>query len=283
MNFKNLFKRAAAGVIYVAIILFALLGGEYAFLAIFGLFLAVALYEFFRMAAGDSCKTACKIFQIVSGLVIYFSFFLFLKKISLIAFPYAIAAYVLMLFLSTIFIKRKDIIQTTAYSLLGHIYITLPLSILLFISQRYGNIIGLGNFNNLFVLAIFVLIWINDTGAFLFGSLFGKHRLIERISPKKSVEGFIFGIVISVIAAIIFSHYFQSISIYLWISIGLITSVFASLGDLFESLLKRTFGVKDSGNLIPGHGGILDRIDSLLIVFPAIFLFLLFYTKFGLI
>lgn len=282
MNLNNLVKRTAAGIIYVAIILFALLGGEIAFLAIFGLFLSVALYEFFRMADNDSCRTACKIFQIVSGLVIYLSFYLLLKKISLIAFPYAIAAYVLMLFLSTIFINRKDIIQTTAYSLFGHIYITLPLSILLFVSQRYGDIISIGNYKNLFMLAIFVLIWINDTGAFLFGSLFGKHRLIERISPKKSVEGFISGIVISVIAAIVFSLYFHSISIYLWVAIGFITSIFASLGDLFESLLKRTFGVKDSGNIIPGHGGILDRIDSLLIVFPAIFLLLLFCTRFGL-
>lgn len=280
MNLNNLAKRTAAGAIYVAIILYALFWGEVVFLAVFGLFLAVALYEFFRMAENDSCKTACKIFQIVSGLTIYLLFFLFLKRISLIALPFAIAAYILVLFLSTIFINWKDIIQTTAFSLLGHIYITLPLSILLFISQQYGNIIG--NCNNLFVLAIFVLIWINDIAAFLFGSLFGKHKLIERISPKKSVEGFISGIAISVVAAIIFSIYFQSISVYLWVVIGLITPIFASLGDLFESLLKRTFGVKDSGNLIPGHGGILDRIDSLLIVFPAIFLFLLFCTRFGL-
>lgn len=280
MNFNNLVKRTAAGAIYVAIILFALLGGENLFLAIFGLFLAVALYEFFRLANKDSYGRACKIFQIVSGLTIYFSFFLFLKKISLITFHFAIAAYILILFLSTIFINRKDIIQTTAYSLLGHIYITLPLSVLLFISQRYGDLIG--NYKNMFILTIFVLIWINDTAAFLFGSLFGKHRLIERISPKKSVEGFISGIAISVIAVIIFSIYFQSISVYLWVAIGLITPIFASLGDLFESLLKRTFGVKDSGNLIPGHGGILDRIDSLLIVFPTIFLFLLFCTRFGL-
>lgn len=263
----------------MAIILYALLGGEVVFLAVFGLFLAIALYEFFRMV-NNSCGRVCKIFQIVSGLAIYFSFFLFLKEISLVAFPFAIAAYILVLFLSTIFINRKDIIQTTAFSLLGHIYITLPLSILLFISQRYGDIIG--NYKNLFVLAIFVLIWINDTAAFLFGSMFGKHRLIERISPKKSIEGFISGIAFSVIAAIISSIYFQSISVYLWIAIGLITPVFASLGDLFESLLKRTFGVKDSGNLIPGHGGILDRIDSLLIVFPAIFLFLLLCTNFEL-
>ena len=123
--------------------------------------------------------------------------------------------------------------------------------------------------------------WINDTAAFLFGSLFGKHRLIERISPKKSVEGFVSGILICIIATLIAAPYFPTISIYLWVAIGLITPVFASLGDLFESLLKRTYGVKDSGNIIPGHGGILDRIDSLLVVFPTIYLFLLFCSAFG--
>lgn len=279
LNFYNLVKRTTAGAVYIAIVLFALLGGEYAFLAVFGVFQIVGLYEFYRMTEkGTHCRIH-KYFHIFYGLLIYLSCFLYLQDIFVAALPLTAISYLLILFISAIFIDRKEIVETTAYSLLGQIYITLPLSILMFISHRYGNLIG--DVSNMLILVVFVLIWINDTAAFLFGSLFGKHRLIERISPKKSVEGFVSGILICIIATLIAAPYFPTISIYLWVAIGLITPVFASLGDLFESLLKRTYGVKDSGNIIPGHGGILDRIDSLLVVFPTIYLFLLFCSAFG--
>ena len=125
-----------------------------------------------------------------------------------------------------------------------------------------------------FVLAIFVFIWVNDTAAFVVGSLFGKHKFIERISPKKTVEGFIGGIVFSVLAAVILSKFFTDYSLAFWIGFSIVTALFGTLGDLFESLIKRTYEVKDSGSLIPGHGGILDRIDSLLIAIPAVYIYL---------
>jgi phosphatidate cytidylyltransferase len=120
------------------------------------------------------------------------------------------------------------------------------------------------------------MIWLNDTGAYCVGSLLGKHRLCERLSPKKSWEGFFGGLVFCIAAGIVAS-YILSDSIYsfmiITISLGVVVCVFATVGDLFESLIKRTLHVKDSGNLIPGHGGILDRIDSLLFVAPAVFFF----------
>ena len=133
--------------------------------------------------------------------------------------------------------------------------------------------------NHVFVLAVFVLIWLNDTGAFCVGSLFGRHRLFERISPKKSWEGFFGGLIFCLVAAAIlktcFGEYFPGMGMLLMLGLGAVVSVFGTWGDLVESLIKRTLGVKDSGHVLPGHGGILDRIDSLLLVIPAVLAYML--------
>ena len=127
-------------------------------------------------------------------------------------------------------------------------------------------------------LAVFIMIWLNDTGAFCVGSLLGKHKLYPRISPKKSWEGFFGGVAFVIASAFVFKYcfplYFTNISLCGLIGLGAVVAAFATWGDLIESLIKRTLGVKDSGTLLPGHGGILDRIDSLLLVIPATLLYL---------
>lgn len=128
------------------------------------------------------------------------------------------------------------------------------------------------------LLAMFIMIWLNDTGAFCVGSLFGKHRLFPRISPKKSWEGFAGGVIFAIASAFMFKYafpqYFESVSLAGLCGLGAVVGAFATWGDLVESLIKRTLGVKDSGTILPGHGGILDRIDSLLLVVPASVLYL---------
>ena len=156
----------------------------------------------------------------------------------------------------------------------------MPMSLLLFMSYFFpGESSGVG-YHYAPVLAIFVFIWVNDTAAYFFGSLLGKRKLMEHISPKKSVEGFIAGILFTVIASLIFARIYEDYSVVFWIGSGVVTALFGTMGDLFESLIKRTSAVKDSGNLIPGHGGILDRIDSLLIAIPAIYLYFTIYSCF---
>ncbi len=125
-----------------------------------------------------------------------------------------------------------------------------------------------------YLLAVFVIIWTNDTFAYLSGMAFGKHKLFERISPKKTWEGFAGGLLSGAIAAYIFFHFYPSGGLYFWMILAILVSVSAVFGEFIESLLKRRSGVKDSGNLLPGHGGILDRIDSLLLVSPVVYLFL---------
>lgn len=153
------------------------------------------------------------------------------------------------------------------------IYIGIPLGAMTLIGEWWNLHI---------VLALCLMIWINDTGAFLVGSTLGKHRLFERISPKKSWEGFFGGLVFNIAASYFFS--LHSISFFSidwnygqWIGLGIATTLFATWGDLVESMIKRDLRIKDSGNIIPGHGGILDRIDSLLMVMPASLLYLFIF------
>ncbi|HOD09257.1 MAG TPA: phosphatidate cytidylyltransferase, partial [Flavobacterium sp.] len=131
------------------------------------------------------------------------------------------------------------------------------------------------------ILSIFILIWVNDTFAFLVGKTFGKHKLFEKVSPKKTIEGFIGGFIFSIITGFILAKYLMLQSYFHWVSIAILASVFGTLGDLVESKFKRIANVKDSGNIMPGHGGVLDRLDSIIFVAPIVYLFyqILFYVS----
>lgn len=264
--------------IYIFILLFGILYSKYSFLAVFGIILIVALYEFYRLIEEKTPHLISKIFNILFGVILFLSAYLFLEGKSTIAFPIFSIIYLLFLFGSAIVIKRPDIFHTIIYSVFGQLYITLPFCLLLLISYEYK--LAHSTYYYALVLVIFIFIWVNDTFAFLIGVTLGKHKLIERISPKKTVEGFAGGIFFSVLAGVGFSFLFTEYTLYFWIGFALIVSLFATLGDLFESVIKRTYKVKDSGNIIPGHGGLLDRIDSLLIVVPAIYVYILITHSF---
>lgn len=278
LNWRNIITRGVAGVVYIAILLFGILHNKYSFVIVFGLILVLALNEFFRLIEQKTPHLISKLFNIISGLAIFISAYLFLDGKSILALPISALAYLLALLVSAIIINRTDIFNTIIYSAFGHLYITLPFCLLLLISYEYklANTI----YHYAFVLAVFVFIWINDTFAFATGITMGKNKLLERISPKKTIEGFVGGIFFTMLAGVGFSFLFTEYNIFFWVGFALITSLFATLGDLFESLIKRTYNVKDSGQLIPGHGGILDRIDSLLFVVPAIYIYLLITNSF---
>ena len=127
----------------------------------------------------------------------------------------------------------------------------------------------------------FLLVWVNDTFAYLSGSLFGKHKLFPRISPKKSWEGSIGGGVFSIASSFVFAHYFSFLSVWEWAGLALVVVIFGTWGDLTESLMKRQLGIKDSGHILPGHGGMLDRFDSALLAIPAavVYLYVLMLMK----
>jgi phosphatidate cytidylyltransferase len=273
LKVKEIATRAVTGVIYILVILLGILGGRFTFLLVFGAILGIALFEFYRMVEKKMSHDISKTFNIASGVLLFLSVFLYLEGITPYALPTLILLYLLILIAAAIFLRRDDILHSTIYSGFGQIYLTLPLSLLMLLSYT-DTVRNSGSYNWLPVLALFVFIWVNDTAAYFFGSLIGKRKLLEHVSPKKSVEGFIAGIVFTVLASLLFAHLCPVYDTLVWIGFAIVVSLFGTVGDLFESLIKRTFGVKDSGNLIPGHGGILDRIDSLLIAAPAALLYL---------
>ncbi len=280
MNARDLITRAGAGIVYILLILLGVLGGRTTFLIVFGAILATGLFEFYRMVEKDTFHAISKIFNISMGVLLFLSVFLFIEGIFLFALPVAILVYLMILLASSVFLRRQDILHGIIYSVFGQIYVTMPLGLLMLISYSYQSSLSGEGHDWVPVLALFVFIWINDTAAYFIGSLIGKHKLIEHISPKKSVEGFVAGILFTLLASFFFARFYPEFSSAFWMGYAAVVALFGTLGDLFESLIKRTCGVKDAGNLIPGHGGILDRIDSLLVAVPAAYLYLLVFLSF---
>ena len=189
--------------------------------------------------------------------------------------PYLL--YLLYVVCRSTFLPHQAMLPSLGNSVISQLYIAVPLALTIRLTLVVDPFSSMTQFNGLLLLAIFICIWVNDTGAYLVGSRWGKRRLAPNISPKKSVEGSIGGLLLVLLSAVVLRLLlFPELS---WLSILLIAAVvaiFATIGDLFESSLKRQAGVKDSGKLIPGHGGILDRIDSLLLAVPAVYLLLAF-------
>ena len=194
--------------------------------------------------------------------------------------PYLLT--IVYLFISELYLKQNNPINDWAYTMFGQMYIALPFAMLNVVAFEMGSDGQTVTYDMLLPLSIFIFLWTNDTGAYCSGSLFGKHKLFPRISPAKSWEGSIGGglLVIAVAAAI---GYFANqgvaeenvrLSIFGWMGLGIVVAIFGTWGDLVESLFKRTLGIKDSGNILPGHGGMLDRFDSSLLAIPAAVIYL---------
>ncbi|MCH5230950.1 MAG: phosphatidate cytidylyltransferase [Muribaculaceae bacterium] len=264
MKFKSWLLRALSGLIYVGIIIGCIFWGNVPFSILAALFGVTAVIEFEKVCEGISENSLPALFLDAAGVVfLCFSWLLF---------PMLgwIVVYLCRMILE-LYTRNLRPIRNMAVSLMSQIYIGLPLGLM----TCMGKYVGLH-----FILAIFLMIWINDTGAFVVGSLFGRHRLFERISPKKSWEGFFGGLGFTLLAAWLFAiggGYFWDVrwNVITWLIFGLVVTLFSTWGDLVESLMKRSLHIKDSGNIIPGHGGILDRLDSLLLVMPAAFIFLI--------
>jgi phosphatidate cytidylyltransferase len=176
-----------------------------------------------------------------------------------------------LIFTFELFTKSADPFGNIGTTLTGVLYVALPFGLL---NYLYLPVIYPNNFNFGILLGYFMILWLNDTGAYLVGSAFGKHRLFERISPGKTWEGSIGGALFAILAAGLLSNYFPGLSLWQWIVMALIIVVFGTFGDLVESMLKRSLAIKDSGNILPGHGGMLDRFDAVLLSAPAVFVFI---------
>jgi phosphatidate cytidylyltransferase len=262
------------GLIYIVVITGCILGGFYPFLALFSAVTIACLWEFYGLVNAQKSLRINRWYNCLGGLLFFLSVCLYASGVASPAIFLVCLAYLVSVFILELYGKRGDPITHSAAIFLGHSYITLPLSMLGLLAFPLG-IGGAGAYNPVLLLALLIFIWANDTGAYIVGSLFGKHRLAERISPKKSWEGLIGGLLLSIAVSFVFAHFEQIIPLYHWIGLSIAVSIFATLGDLIESLIKRTLAVKDSGRTLPGHGGFLDRFDSLLLAVYA----LLFYIQ----
>jgi phosphatidate cytidylyltransferase len=263
---KNFLLRAITGILFVGAIVGSILLGKSVFAGLFLIVTALTIWEFYTLInAGDNASIN-KPMATIAGLCLYCSvwFWNFSSEYALLA----MAVYLLLclgIVIGELFAQKGNPIHNWAYFFLGQIYVVVPFSMLNLLSNSFASE---------FLLALFVLIWTYDSGAYLFGVTLGKHRLFERISPKKSWEGAIGGLLAACVASLIFAYFSSSLSVVGWIGLAVLVVVFGTFGDLAESLLKRTFNIKDSGNILPGHGGMLDRFDSLLFATPVVLLYL---------
>ena len=184
----------------------------------------------------------------------------------------------LYLMITELYLKKENPIGNWAYAMLSQLYVALPFALLNVLAFQNSPETSSVTYNPILPLSIFVFIWLSDTGAYCVGSLIGKHRLFERISPKKSWEGSIGGAVFSIASSFVFARFFPFMSMWQWAGLAVIVVIFGTWGDLTESLMKRQLGIKDSGNILPGHGGMLDRFDSALMAIPAAVVYLYILT-----
>lgn len=265
---SNFWQRAITGFVFVTIIISALLFKAWIAQVVFGLVAIVGLNEFYNLFKGSK-SSPHKTLGVIFGLLIYCA--AILNLYTPLALPYLIGfsffSFPLLAF-AELYRKNKTPFENIGITLLGIIYLVLPMILLGYTLKFTPRTTTVTEFWP--VLTIFILVWCSDTFAYLIGRKFGKTKLFERISPKKSWEGFIGGVAFSIIGGCTIA-YFTEQSYIQYATYGLIISTVGTIGDLVESLLKRSLGVKDSGTILPGHGGILDRFDAVLFITPIIY------------
>ena len=254
---------------------------------IFASITLMGLHEFYVLGSKMKIEPS-----MVTGLFISFTIFaiIFLNAAKVVDNHIFIIIVPLFVLLTVFELYRKTPypILNIAYTVFGILWIVIPFSLFSYFlyntnlnsdSDLLINIADIyTGYNYKILLSFFLLLWSNDTFAYLFGVSFGKHRLFERISPKKSWEGFFGGVLMSVVMSVILSHFFDFYSIKFAVILALIVSVLGTLGDLIESMFKRSINVKDSGKLLPGHGGILDRFDGVFLASPIVFFIIYLFS-----
>ena len=282
---KNFITRTITGILFVAIMVTGICLRGDAMILLFALITGLTLWEFTGLVNEHVADTTVNRF-ITTAAGVYL-FLAFAGYCTGIVPPSAFIPYLLTLiylFISELYLKQKNPIQDWAYTMLSQLYIALPFSMINVLSFQADPLSGQIAYHWLLPMSVFIFLWANDTGAYCAGSLFGRHKLFPRVSPGKTWEGSIGGAVIVLIIAAVISYFAGSneslstlnaqLSTLKWLGLGLVVVFFGTWGDLVESLFKRTLGIKDSGNILPGHGGMLDRFDSSLMAIPAAVIYL---------
>jgi phosphatidate cytidylyltransferase len=271
---KEFQKRSISGLLFAAVLLGAIVIGPWSFALLFGVFSIFILREFYQLSKVSGISPQNNVGLVIGG-IIFFVTFLHVKGI--------LGLNVITVFISLIFIvpafelfrSKKNSLENIAVTLFGIIYVTIPISLLNFFV--FPDFPQGDRYNPLVVIFLFILIWSNDTGAYFLGVTMGKHRLFERISPKKSWEGFFGGWFFSLMFALILNRLFPDYGLVFLLMMASVVTITGTFGDLIESMIKRNVGMKDSGKFLPGHGGLLDRFDSIIYASPFVYLLIQFF------
>ncbi len=266
---SNLSLRIISGLVYALLVVGSLNIGLFLYIPLFAFFLLMCLFEFYRLAEGIKVYPN-KLLGMVSCLLFFCCSLLYLTNITDTFSFFLPLLFIYLIFVYFIYLKSSQTFLNLSFTFLGIFYISLPFVclnyILYFPGKTYSAEVATG---------YLLLIWIYDSGAYFIGSMWGKHKLFERISPKKTWEGLAGGSLLCFISAFFLSFYFQQLSQFQWLIISMLTILTGTYGDLFKSILKRNAGIKDSGSIMPGHGGVLDRLDSFLFSAPFVLAYLL--------
>lgn len=278
---KNFIVRAITGVLFVAVMVCGFLNPR-AMILLFTIITALTLWEYTGLVNDEEKNIQVNRFiSTVAGVYLFIAVAAWRTGIVdnfVVMVPYILSIVYLMV--SELYTGNKNAINDWAYTMFGQMYIALPFSLINILAFEMAPDGSGVRFDTLLPLSIFIFLWANDTGAYCTGSLLGKHKLFPRISPAKSWEGSIGGGILVLIVAAILGYIANNgsnthaLNIAQWMGLGLVVVVFGTWGDLVESLFKRTLGVKDSGNILPGHGGMMDRFDSSLMAIPAAVVYL---------
>lgn len=271
---KKFVVRTLAGALFAAVLIGAMLYGWKSFTMLFLPVTALAVEEFGRLLKKHRNATfnteyaaACSVLLFVAFAAV--SYIDGVSPVLLFA-PYMAA--VSCLFVFRLFSDKGNALEDYAYFALTQLYVALPFSLLNVLATagvQEGEM-----YSWLMPLSVFIFIWCNDSGAFCVGCTIGRHKMFERVSPKKTWEGFAGGAVVAMIAGVIMSRFFTVMNVWEWAGMALVVVAAGTLGDLIESIMKREMQIKDSGNFLPGHGGFLDRFDSTLLAVPAVIVYL---------
>jgi phosphatidate cytidylyltransferase len=266
--------RAVTGFFFVIVMVGSVMLGHYVFSVFYLLLSLLCLREFYRLLKNNGIKPNIQT-GIINGFFIYmiFALIVFGDSVLLHKLLVLLTLTVSAIFIQELFKKSPTPFISISYTLAGLVFVCLPFTFfhaIAFVKNGY-------NFH--YPLAFLLLLWTNDTGAYLTGRKFGRTKLFERHSPKKTWEGFIGGALLSCGVAFILSRYFDELSWIQWVIEAVLISFFGTLGDLVESMFKRSINVKDSGEILPGHGGLLDRFDGLLLAAPIVYTYLYLITN----
>lgn len=278
---NNFFRRTLTGA-WIVIFILGGFGLHPVSFILSGLVLVIATqYEYHQIVRNAGIKTQV-IPALVTGVASYILSTLVAAGILGAEMILLVIPMLTVMLITELYRKEERPFDSVAHSVFAVVYTALPFSLFPFTAfgqSGPGALIGSGDitFSPALVIGFFILVWANDTGAYLAGISFGRHKLFERISPKKTWEGFAGGLVVAVAAGLLLSGWHGTHGKAGWVAMAVIVSVAGTYGDLVESLLKRSAGIKDSGSVMPGHGGFLDRFDSTLTAFPLVFLFLVLF------